>query len=445
MGLALLVVSTVAFWPAFRGSSGISQAIDQLPAPVIQAFGLESFGMAAGYLRGGLYELVIPLLFAAAGIMFANSSIAAEEDAGRLELFLAQPVSRTAFLAGRSLAVFGWLLVLTVVMLASQLASDAVFGLQIETARVAATVVLCALLGMFHAGLCVAVAGAAARPGRLLSVGFSFAYAGYLVRALFPLSDVLAPWRHVSPWDWALGTVHEWIAAEGPVPGRDVTPGCKDVAEREQGADEIAGIREAEADRQQPPGAGSRARNGDAETSMEHAEQGTQHDRRGDPRGLDLEPEHGVRGELGGKHHDREDEEPAEHREAPPCEERRARNGLGQEQLQPPGVLLGSDGAVGKHDARRREEEGYDEFIQAAAQVARRHPEALQAEGLDHWRRKLVDGLAGARRPPERRPEGDRAHDQQREPHAPAKAGAPGRAEGTEDKLDPAAAHDAAS
>jgi len=206
IGLALLVVSTVAFWPAFRGSSGISQAIDQLPAPVVQAFGLEGFGTPAGYLRGGLYELVVPLLFAAAGIMFANTATAAEEDAGRLELFLAQPVSRTAFLVGRSLAVFGWLLVLAVVVLVSQLVSEVGFGLQIDASRVVATVVLCALLGAFHAGLCIAVAGAAARPGRLLSVGFSFAYAGYLVRALFPLSDVLAPWRHVSPWDWALGS-----------------------------------------------------------------------------------------------------------------------------------------------------------------------------------------------------------------------------------------------
>jgi ABC-2 type transport system permease protein len=206
IGLALLVVSTVAFWPAFRGSSGISQAIDQLPAPVVQAFGLQGFGTPAGYLRGGLYELVVPLLFAAAGIMFANTTIASEEDAGRLELYLAQPVSRTAFLAGRSVAVFGWVLVLTVVVLISQLASDAVFGLQIETGRVIATIVLCALLGAFHAGLCIAVAGAAARPGRLLSVGFSVAYAGYLVRALFSLSDVLAPWRHLSPWDWALGS-----------------------------------------------------------------------------------------------------------------------------------------------------------------------------------------------------------------------------------------------
>jgi hypothetical protein len=29
--------------------------------------------------------------------------------------------------------------------------------------------------------------------------------AGYLVVALFPLNATLAPWRHLSPWDWAFG------------------------------------------------------------------------------------------------------------------------------------------------------------------------------------------------------------------------------------------------
>jgi hypothetical protein len=28
---------------------------------------------------------------------------------------------------------------------------------------------------------------------------------GYVAIALFPISDVLEPWRHASPWDWALG------------------------------------------------------------------------------------------------------------------------------------------------------------------------------------------------------------------------------------------------
>ena len=46
-----------------------------------------------------------------------------------------------------------------------------------------------------------------------------------------------------------------------------MTPGGKDVAEWEEGTDEVAGIRDAEADRQQPPGAGSRARDGDARSA----------------------------------------------------------------------------------------------------------------------------------------------------------------------------------
>jgi ABC-2 type transport system permease protein len=33
----------------------------------------------------------------------------------------------------------------------------------------------------------------------------ALAVGGYVVMALFPISDVLEPWRHVSPWDWALG------------------------------------------------------------------------------------------------------------------------------------------------------------------------------------------------------------------------------------------------
>ncbi|MGZ6271001.1 MAG: ABC transporter permease subunit [Candidatus Limnocylindrales bacterium] len=203
--LALLIVSTVAFWPAFRGSSGISQAIDQLPQALLQAFGLEDFGTAAGYLRGGLYEVLVPLVFSAAGIVFANTMTAGDEDAGRLELFLAQPVTRTAFLAGRSLAVLGWLIVLTLVTLVAQLGSDALFDVPIDTTRVVATIVLCALLGAFMAGVCIAVAGASKRPGLVLSVGFGVAYTSYLVLALFQLSSLLAPWRHISPWDWALG------------------------------------------------------------------------------------------------------------------------------------------------------------------------------------------------------------------------------------------------
>jgi len=87
----------------------------------------------------------------------------------------------------------------------SQLASDAAFGLEIADARIVETVTLCALLGALYAGLAIAVAGIVGRPGPVLSIGLGLALVGYLVAALFPLSDALDAWAWLSPWDWALG------------------------------------------------------------------------------------------------------------------------------------------------------------------------------------------------------------------------------------------------
>jgi ABC-2 type transport system permease protein len=205
IAFVLLVVSTVAFWPAFKGSTALNQAFQTLPQGMLEAFGLQDFASPAGYLRGGLYEIIVPLMFAAAGVMFANGATAAEEDAGRLELVLAQPITRRALLFARCLAILGWLALLAIVLLASQLASDAAFDLEIDGTRVVSTIVLCALLGGLYAGLAIAMAGVLARPGLVLSVGLGLALVGYLVAALFPLSAALAPWRQLSPWNWALG------------------------------------------------------------------------------------------------------------------------------------------------------------------------------------------------------------------------------------------------
>jgi ABC-2 type transport system permease protein len=205
IAFVLMVVPTVAFWPAFEGSTGIMDALDQLPPVLLEAFGMEDFASPAGYLKGGLYDVVIPLMFAAAGVMLAGSATAAEEDSGRLELWLTQPVTRPAVFAGRILAVLGWLAVLALVVLVSQLASDAAFGLEIADAPVVATVALCTLLGVLYAGLAIAIAGLVGRPGPVLAIALALALVGYIAAALFPLSDALEAWAWLSPWDWALG------------------------------------------------------------------------------------------------------------------------------------------------------------------------------------------------------------------------------------------------
>jgi ABC-2 type transport system permease protein len=205
LSLAALVIVTVAFWPAFEGTTDLGEMIDQLPAGIIEAFGLQGFGTPAGYLRGNLYDLLVPLLLGAAAIAFAGGLTAGEEDAGRLELVLAQPVSRGAAFAGRAAAMVAWTLALVLATAATQLASDAVVGLEIATDRLLATIALCGLLGLLHGCLALAVAGFLPRPSVVLGTGLSVLVAGFVVAALFPLSDALRPWAGVSPWDWALG------------------------------------------------------------------------------------------------------------------------------------------------------------------------------------------------------------------------------------------------
>lgn len=205
IGLSALVAVTVAFWPAFRGSSGISAAIDQLPVGAIQALGLEDFGTPAGFLRGNLYELIVPLLLGLAAITLVNGQTAAEETAGRLELYLAQPVGRRAIFVAREFAVLLAIGLICLVMTATQIVLDAVVGLEIDTVRLVSTIVLSGLLAALAGSLAAALAGRRAQPGLVLGVGVGLLLASYLVAALFPLSGLLEPFRNFSPWAWALG------------------------------------------------------------------------------------------------------------------------------------------------------------------------------------------------------------------------------------------------
>ena len=202
---ALFIVATVAFWPAFKGSAALNDALKVLPQQLLEAFGLQDFASPAGYLRGGLYDVLIPLMLAAAGALFANSATAAEEDAGRTELFLTQPITRVAFMAGRAISTMLWLVVLMLVVLVSQLVSDAIFDLQIGMNEIVSTIVLSGLIGVFCAALAIAIAGIIARPGLVMGIPLAVAFLGYIVSALFPISDVLKNWTWISPWEWALG------------------------------------------------------------------------------------------------------------------------------------------------------------------------------------------------------------------------------------------------
>lgn len=205
LGLAAMVALTMAFWPAFKDAPFVNEAMKMIPEPLAKAFGLENILAPEGYLKGNLYAIMVPLLFVFAVVMAVNGQTASEEAAGRLELYLSQPVSRGALFLGRWVAASAGLVVIAAVTLVTQVVSDAIVSIDVPFGRLFETLLLSTLLALLHGALAYAVAGARARPSLVLASGTTLAIAGYLVSVLFALSPDLAWLRHLSPWDWALG------------------------------------------------------------------------------------------------------------------------------------------------------------------------------------------------------------------------------------------------
>jgi len=167
--------------------------------------------------------------------VLSGSTFAAAAEGNRIrEVTLPAARGRILDVRGRSLVTNRPVMAVTAqatvsedATLVAQLAFDAATGLDIPAPNVTATVLLSALLAMLYAGLALAIAGFIPRPSLVLGLAITAAVAGYFVVALFPLNATLAPWRHVSPWDWAFGgdpltdTTAAWryLALAGPALG----------------------------------------------------------------------------------------------------------------------------------------------------------------------------------------------------------------------------------
>ncbi|MFC5337135.1 ABC transporter permease subunit [Leucobacter denitrificans] len=203
--LFVLTVSVVAIWPSMNESGSLDTLVADMSPTLISALGLESLASPAGFLNGNLYALLLPLLFAALGIMHMNALTAGDEDAGRLELLVALPVSRVSIYLSRFVSV---VLVLAAVALLVGLTvgfGGAAFDMELDTMGVVAATVNVFLLALFHAALALALAGLGLRTGAVLAGSFGVLILGYLVYALFPLIESLESVSKGSPWHWALG------------------------------------------------------------------------------------------------------------------------------------------------------------------------------------------------------------------------------------------------
>jgi ABC-2 type transport system permease protein len=203
--MLLLTVSVLAIWPSMSESGSLDDLMGGMSPEMIAAFGLDDFGSPAGFLNGNLYALLLPLLFAVLGVMQTNALTAGDEDAGRLELLLALPVSRVGAYLGRFVAV-----VLVLAAIAALVGAAVGFGapaldMELDTAGVVAASLSMFLLGLFHASLALALAGIGLRGPVVLAASLGVLALGYVAHALLPMIESMDGVVAASPWHWALG------------------------------------------------------------------------------------------------------------------------------------------------------------------------------------------------------------------------------------------------
>jgi ABC-2 type transport system permease protein len=219
VGLLTLSLVNLAFWPSLEGSEAM-QAFDDMGS-LLEAFGAQNLGTAAGYLDGQMYALMLPLLLIGMSVAWVSGRTAGEESAGRLEVLLSLPVTRAAVWLARWSSSMAGLLVVGAVVGGFVVLTRPIFSMtDVSAGAIAGATAGCVVLAALAASVTYAVAGLGARRGVAVGVAVAMTVAGYVMAYVAPLNERFEWVRTWSPWHWALGEqpVSEGVAL-GPALG----------------------------------------------------------------------------------------------------------------------------------------------------------------------------------------------------------------------------------
>lgn len=203
VGLAGTIALTVSIYPTVRDNPQFEDLSESYPEE-LQAFFGGQFDLttAAGYLDVELYSFMVPLLLLVQAIGAGARAIAGEEEAGTLDLLLANPVSRERVAIEKLGALVALSGVLAVVLLVAVLLLARAVSMEIGFAEVASATLMTWLIAVAHGALALLVGAATGSRGLAIALATAVAVAGYLLEGLGNLVDFLEPLRVLSPFHW---------------------------------------------------------------------------------------------------------------------------------------------------------------------------------------------------------------------------------------------------
>jgi ABC-2 type transport system permease protein len=202
VGIIAIVLFTVAFFPAVQSAPGFDEMMEQLPESLRPLIGTLDITSPLGYLLSQLYLFFLPALFLVYAIVRGSSTIAGEEDAGTLDLLLAQPVSRSKLYVVKACAIVIGIVVLALASWAPIQLVGPLFDLVVPAWNLIAVTLSLSLLTLFFA--VIALAFSAGTGKRILgaTIAAAIAFVTYLMDGFGQSIDWLEGIRQFTPWYW---------------------------------------------------------------------------------------------------------------------------------------------------------------------------------------------------------------------------------------------------
>jgi ABC-2 type transport system permease protein len=206
VGLAAFALVYVGFWASVKNNPNLlALKAEALPRALSQTFGITDLTSGVGYLNGTVYALIGPLLLTMAAIILGARAVAGPEDRHVMDLYLANPISRHAFVVLRSAALVGAVVGLGAVLWLVPLVLSQALDMAVSPVNVTAASVGLLLLALFSGTLALAVGAITGRRATAVGVAGAVAVAGYVIRGLSENVSWLHGWRWLSPFHYYLG------------------------------------------------------------------------------------------------------------------------------------------------------------------------------------------------------------------------------------------------
>jgi ABC-2 type transport system permease protein len=200
IAIALVGAAYAAFYPSMNNPD-MQAALDAFPPELLDALGMADITSPNGYLGSTVFGLLGPALVVVYAGGIGMRAIAGEEEAGRLELFLAHPLARRSLVLQRAAAVTVALAVVTFVLFVALVAIRSPAQLlALSPINLAAASLQLFLLGVVFGTLALAVGAATGRRALAMGAVAVVAVGSYVANTLGPAVPALAWTQSISPF-----------------------------------------------------------------------------------------------------------------------------------------------------------------------------------------------------------------------------------------------------